>query len=512
MRWPVVVGVLIVTSTGRLARAQVTFTPAAALDGPEARLPLGITFTPVPRRDTSSQPSRANVASPRAGVSTSEPERSTRTAHRANPESARGEPPRSAALRDESSVLESASALSSRGPSPSPSIDPPSSSERTACSLTHGIEEISIEDPPTTQAPALHGQELSLSAYGNEVVALVTMARPGVGREGLVFSQSKLISIAPDRPTQVASAPGFEPGSVVALGPESTVYVLSSPRVDRRAQRAAEDLRITVLDTRGAVRSPPRSIDGTRGYTVDSALIAWRGGVAVVLGEPSIVGVERAFGPVRERVFSFDHEGVLRAAPWVLTEAQAPDAVGRFRVGLGRVAGGDALAAVFSDGRALWARRFVGHAPVESAARIYEGRVWGPEISRDGAAIIFREDGTNGRPVRLHVARWDGANTFEVGQGWEPLASVFGARVLVAGALVPLDDGRRTTALFTESVSGARPRVLAAPTGSHARLDEAIDVAFTATDDGAVLAWLEAVDRSRLDGPRRLAFARVRCR
>jgi hypothetical protein len=398
-----------------------------------------------------------------------------------------------------------------QAPQQAPRPEPPSSGA-TECSLVHAVEEISIEEAASGRDATLRAQEITLSSHGRDAVALVTMARAGTGREGLVFAQSRVVTLSPDRPVTVARAPGFEPGAVVALGPDGALYVLSSPRMDTRNHRPSEDLKITVLDSRGEVRVATRSIEGTRGYTVDSAPVAWRGGVAVVLGEPTIVGEERAFGPIRERVYSFDNEGALRAAPWVLTEAQSPDAVGRFRVGLGRIAGGDALAAVFSDGRSLSVRRFVGPSPVEGPQRVYEGRAWAPEVSHDGASLIFREGGTDGRPVRLRVARWDGANPFDVGQGWEPLASVHRGRVLVAGALVGLEDGRRTTALFTEGAGHDRPRVLQAPAGSHTRLDDAIDVAMTPTEDGAVLAWLEAVHRAQPDGPRRLAVARVRCR
>jgi hypothetical protein len=210
-------------------------------------------------------------------------------------------------------------------------------------------------------------------------------------------------------------------------------------------------------------------------------------------------------------VYTFDRDGAARVAPGVLTEAQTPDAVGRFRVGLGRIAGGDALAAVFTDPRGLHARRFVGGAPSEPATRIVQGRAWAPEVSADGGSVVFREDGYDGRPVRLRSARWDGANVADVGQGWEPLATVVRGRTLVAGALVSLDNGQRTTALFTESAGRERARTLAAPHGAHLRMDDAIDVAMTPTDDGALLAWIESTDRTRPDAPRRLAYARVRC-
>lgn len=524
------VSLVAIALVDRASFAQVTFTPAAEMDRAASRPPAlrGVTFTPGPRRsgvartDEPAAPSRAPESNARSAEPSPRPcderPRASAAPERETPVAQTSEPAERAArvTLPEPRVVVRAEPVTTPAviAAPEPRAEPTASGV-TECALVNGVEEVSIEDATSSREGAFRAQEIALSSYGRDAVALITMARVGHGREGLVFSQSRVVSIAPDRPVSVARAPGFEPGAVVALGPDHAVYVLSSARLDTRNQRAghaARDLELTVLDARGSVRVATRAIEGTRGYTLDSAPVAWRGGVSVVLGEPTILGEERAFGPVRERVYSFDHEGALRGAPWVLTEAQSPDAVGRFRVGLGRISGGDALAAVFSDGRALSVRRFVGSAPAEAAQRVYEGRAWAPEVSHDGASLIFREGGTDGRPVRLRVARWDGANPLDVGQGWEPLASVHRGRVLVAGALVGLDDGRRTTALFTEGTGRDRPRVLASPSGSHQRLDDAIDVAMSPTDDGALLAWIESVDRASPDGPRRLAVARVRCR
>lgn len=503
------VSLLSIAAVARSAHAQVTFTPAGQIRrSPELS---GVTFTPGSRAEPSraepaargeapceqaaqqhaSQPVTVIAANASLAVRESSGN-DARAAHVAIEEPARETPMR---------VIEA------------PRNEPAPREDRgTSCSLVNGIEELSLDESPSHRDASQRALELSLSSYGREVVALVTLGRVGSGREGMTFTQSRLVHFSSDRKPTVSHAMGFEPGAVVALGPENTVFVLSSARFDVRHQRAAEDLKLTVLDARGAVRSTPRSIEGTRGMSIDSAPVAWRGGVAVVLGEPTIAGADHVFGPVRERVFTFGLDGAPRVAPWVLTEAQSPDAVGRFRVGLGRIAGGDALAAVFSDGRALYVRRFAGGAPSESPTRVFDGHAWAPEVSHDGASLIFRQGGTDGRPVRLRVARWDGANVIDVGQGWEPLASVHRSRVLVAGALVSLEDGRRTTALFTEGTGQERPRVLVAPHGAHARLDDAIDVALAPTDEGALLAWIESTNRTQPDAPRRLAYARVRCR
>lgn len=503
------VSLLSIAAVARTSRAQVTFTPGGQI----GRTPelSGVTFTPGSRRavlreepvtraesrdDQASQRRAAQLVSgitANARPAATEPMASdARGAHVAV-----AEPEREALAP----VIE---ALSSELV--------PQEEHATSCSLANGIEELSLDETPSHRGPAQHALELSLSSYGREVVALVTLGRVGSGREGMTFTQSRLVHFSSERSPTVSHTMGFEPGAVVALGPEHTVFVFSSARFDVRHQRAAEELKLTVLDVRGAVRSPTRPIEATRGMVIDSAPVAWRGGVAIVLGEPTISGADRRFGPVRERVFTFALDGTPLMPPWVLTDAQHPDAVGRFRVGLGRIAGGDALAAVFSDGRALYVRRFAGGAPFEPATRVFNGHAWAPEVSHDGASLIFREGGTDGRPVRLRVARWDGANVIDVGQGWEPLAAVHRSRVLVAGALVSLADGRRTTALFTEGSGQQRPRVLVAPRGAHARLDDAIDVALVPTDDGALLAWIESTDRTQPDAPRRLAYARVRCR
>lgn len=535
------VSVATVTMT-QAAFAQVTFTPAAELQR-NPSLPSGMTFTPGARAP-SEAPRPAERERERTSSNNSPPTAAVAVAR--NEPSAQDNPcaraqAQGAATSASPTVIASASPTVSpaatgasdaraahvaeplrerpvsEAPAVFPTVEPahsepaPREDRATSCAIVNGIEELALDEATSGREAGQHALEISLSSLGREAVALVTVGRAGTGREGLTFGQSRIVHFGAERAT-VSRAPGFEPGAVVALGPDSNVYVLSSPRFDVRRQRAAEDLRLTILDTHGTLRAHTRTIDGTRGMSIDSAPIAWRGGLAVVLGEATLVGPDRTFGAIRERVFTFANDGSPRVAPWLLTDAQSADAVGRFRVGLGRIAGGDALAAVFSDGRSLQVRRFVGGAPSESATRVFEGNAWAPEVSHDGASLIFREGGTDGRPVRLRVARWDGANVIDVGQGWEPLASVHRGRVLVAGALVAMDDGRRTSALFTEGAGHERPRVLVAPPGAHARLDDAVDVAMTALDDGALLAWIENVDRTHPDSPRRLAYARVRCR
>jgi len=512
------------------AHAQVTFTPTGQIRrSPELS---GVTFTPGARQEPSrsepsrTEPSRSETPAPepprdnaRARAETPCEQQAAQqraaqapTVIAANASPAPREPAANDARAAHVAIPERTHEALTRVIEAPRNEPAPQEDRGTACSLVNGIEELSLDESPSHRDAFQRALELSISSFGREVVALVTLGRVGAGREGMTFTQSRLVHFSAERNPTVSRAMGFEPGAVVALGPDNTVFVLSSARFDVRHQRAAEDLKLTVLDTRGTVRSAPRPIEATRGMSIDSAPVAWRGGVAVVLGEPTIVGADHAFGPVRERVFTFALDGSPRVAPWVLTEAQSPDAVGRFRVGLGRIAGGDALAAVFSDGRALQVRRFAGGTPSESPTRVFDGHAWAPEVSHDGASLIFREGGTDGRPVRLRVARWDGANVIDVGQGWEPLASVHFSRVLVAGALVPLEDGRRTTALFTEGSGQEPPRVLVAPHGAHARLDDAIDVALAPTDEGALLAWIESTDRTQADAPRRLAYARVRCR
>jgi hypothetical protein len=526
----------------RTTLAQVTFTPGAEL-ARQSPAAMGITFTPGPRSvlAASAGPSgvsdapRPEPARSEPTVAASAPREAPRDGSALCPcDSSRSErpvvePARRPVGRPAEGARETVATPSSRvEPAPVaahvalpevvtvPRAEPPAPSSAPsaggACAISHGIEEIPLEDGTRAEREGPpRAMELSLSAWDGDVVALVTMARPGGPREGLLFSQSRLVTFDGDNPPTVARGPGFEPGAVVALGPDAGVYVLSPARFDVRNQRGPTELLLTVLDTRGALRSATRPLAGTRGMTVDSPPVAWRGGLAVVLGE-STLGPDRVVGPVRERVFTFDREGAERASPWLLTEAQTPDSVGRFRVGLGRVSGGDALAAVYSDARGIHVRRFIGAAPTEPSVRIHPGRAWSPEVAPDGATVIFREDGYDGRPVRLLASRWDGGSPTELGQGWEPLATAVRGRTLVAGALVASDESPRGTALVTERrVGEARPRLLEAPRGSSARLDDAIDVAMAPTPDGALLAWLESTDRSRPDAPRRLAYARVRC-
>ncbi|MDP3274045.1 MAG: hypothetical protein Q8Q09_02545 [Deltaproteobacteria bacterium] len=474
----------VISVASSTAIAQVTFTA-----GPMPTL-AGVTFTP----DPVARPSAPSVqAAPSA------------------------QPSRAAHQRERAPERRVPEALPTREPATSPPepVVTPSGSPATSpgsCRLARGIETVALDEHARDGVD--RAMSLSLASYEDEVFALVMHGRVGSprAREGVVFSRSSLVRVrSGEHAHTVVSAPGFEPGAALALGPEQRLYVVSPTHVDVRHSSERAQWTVSVLDTAGHVTQGPQVLAASAGAVLDAPPVAWRGGLAVVLGEVRTRGAERVIVGVTERVYSLDTQGSARRAPWVLTDGQRPESLGRFRVGLGRVSGGDSLAAVFGEADALWTRRFTDGPSAERAQRVAGTGVWGPEVANDGGSIVVREGGLDGSPVRLRAMRWDGGLALDLGHGWEPLAVLHRDRVLVAGALTNMADGRRVTALWTEAQRGAQAHAIEAPHGAHQRLDDAVDVSVAPTRDGAVLAWIEATDRMEGQGPRQLAIARVRC-
>jgi hypothetical protein len=354
-----------------------------------------------------------------------------------------------------------------------------------------------------------------LATRGRDAVALVSLARPGGPRDGLVFPMSRVVWIPAAGAPRVTPGPGFEPDATIAVGPSETLLVVSRTRLDARgdAEHARPSVRVAVLDANGAVVGGPRVLDDSAGLEVDSPVVAWREGFAVVLGRES-VDAQGARGPVREWLHLLGPRGESIHAPWLLTDAQSDDSIGRFRVGLGVLPATGELVASWTvaagPDAGVWTLRLAGDA-LGPATRLIARAAWGSEVAHDGSGVLYRTGGERDAPVQLFYTPWRGRDAFPLGAGWDPMTAFVHGRVLVAGVALMQPGGEALDALLAASVPGSVPRAVPAPRDAASALGRAVDVDMATTDDGAVLAWIEGGDEEGA-APRRLAVARVVCR
>src|SRR5262249_53291490 len=125
--------------------------------------------------------------------------------------------------------------------------------------------------------------------------------------------------------------------------------------------------------------------------------------------------------------------------------------------------------------------------------------------------VLYRTGGERDAPVQLLFTPWRGRDAVSLGAGWDPTTAFVRGRVLVAGVTLVGADGAEFQALVAASTPGRPLRPLAAPAAATAALAQAVDFDMAATDDGAVLAWIEAAGAAD-GGPRALRVARVTCR
>ncbi len=137
--------------------------------------------------------------------------------------------------------------------------------------------------------------QVSLASRGARAVALVAMGRPGADRHGMAFPESRWVEWNDGR-VEVFPARGFLPGAALALGDrDATVisYTRPDPRTpQQRASRildvdVATQVAVTRVDARGHVIMGPNELEGSDGWQIDSPVVVWRHGIAVVLGHPT---------------------------------------------------------------------------------------------------------------------------------------------------------------------------------------------------------------------------------
>jgi hypothetical protein len=149
--------------------------------------------------------------------------------------------------------------------------------------------------------------------------------------------------------------------------------------------------------------------------------------------------------------------------------------------------------------------------------RVASRAAWGSEIARDGSGVLYRVGGELGAPVRLYYSPWHTTrDPFAVGAGWDPSAVFVRGRLLVAAVpIVAADRGdtpdRTIDALVAASVPGSPTRAISAPADAASGIHRATDFDMAATDDGAVVAWIEPEGTDPDSPGRRLAVARIAC-
>lgn len=386
---------------------------------------------------------------------------------------------------------------------------PASSAGAYGCALVGEVARVDL----ALASNALRPVQVTLATRGRDAVALVTLGRPGGAHEGMVFPESRWVTIpASGAAPRVFRAPGFEPDASVALGEDGGALVVSYTRLDVRAgpERSRPAVRSLALRADGSAVGAPLTLDQSEGLSIDSPVVAWRGGYAVVLGRES-VDASGARGPVREALYVLDASGAPARAPWLLTDEQGDDTIGRYRVGL-RALGNELRASwTVSAGPSagVWVRRY-DQGPGEPH-RVVGRAAWGSEVAFDGSGVLYRAGGERDAPVELFYSPWEGGEAQSLGAGWDPAMAFVRGRVLVAGVSLIDGDGREFSALMAAAQPCRPLRALAAPEEATRGIADAVDMDLAPTEEGALLAWIEPIDPGNELGLRVLRVARVAC-
>ena len=334
--------------------------------------------------------------------------------------------------------------------------------------------------------------------------------------DGLVFPESRLV-IDTGHDVSTRRTLGVEPDATIALAQDGRVFVASYERLEgsARVPGAAPSLRVAVLDAEGHVSVAPHTIDGTAGLRIDSSLVPFGAGVAVVLGRESVLE-DGSHGPVRESLYLFDEAGSLAREPVAITDAQGDETLSRHRVGLAVTEGGTSLRTTWSvpSGHdvGVWNARFDG-LQLGAPSRVVDRAAWGTEVSADGAGVLFRSGGEQGLPVGLFYRGFEaGSREVALGAGWDPDVAMVNGNWLVAGVALQGADGGPVDAVVAAARAGEPLRAVATPDVADGVLGDAVDVEMASTSDGVAVGWIDPGSSEPGGSTRRLGLARVVCR
>ncbi len=404
---------------------------------------------------------------------------------------------------------------------------------------------------------------LTLASRGSRAVALVALGRPGGTRQGMAFPESRWVELEGDR-AQVFVAPGFPPDNALALGDGQNTVLSYVHQPSHQADRVPHDRRhedeipttltFTRVDARGRTLLGPRPLVDTDNLRIDSPLVDWRGGNAVVLGEYVNHPNESRR---RESLYFFDRAGHRIREPLELTTDGFDNTLGTPCAGLAvspdrrslivswAVPQGPLAGVWVRRGITLQARPFLrgtahilpdpppppGTRPKPPlfprgmwVFRVAQGNgFWGPQSTPAG--VIFHR---HTRPWQalapvsdVVFAPWPQdrrhITTHVLGTWWDPLTVWTPGGAIVTGQS-PLVGSRdelpaSESSLGYMAVGGDELRTIAPNDLARlSALSEAVDIALAPTSTGAVIAWIEPADAHDDTARRRLAMARVGCR
>jgi hypothetical protein len=402
---------------------------------------------------------------------------------------------------------------------------------------------------PTTvdlRAGELLPVSVSLASRGERAVALVSLGRPGGNRHGMLFPESRWVEWN-NGEVQVFPGRGFLPGATLAMTDRETT-VLAYQRVDPSTPEERNQpypdvhlpmaVAITQVEAGGRIVHGPNQLERSEGWQIDSSLVRWDHGSAVVLGAP----VNPPEDSRRYEVLHFlDARGRPVRPPLELSDQSRDDGLGAPIAGLVAAPDGNSLAAswMIPSGpiAGVWVRRGItlqaqpfvpGTAriadppppapgtPMRRAPswyprgawsyRVAQGEgFWGPITTRGG--VMFRRITypiANGAPhVEVLLSPW-------VTGRERPLARALGTwsdplPVWSSGGAVVAAFARTPTTALSVSYTARGERALRDVTLA---LDASPpDVAVAPIRTGALLAWIDAPP----DVSRRLEFARITC-
>jgi hypothetical protein len=382
--------------------------------------------------------------------------------------------------------------------------------------------------------------QVVLTSDGRRTVALVVMGRPGGGRRGMLYPESRWVQWDG---THIALFPGtgFLPDAAITLrGREVGVFSYiardGTPAHLRGESLAPADRLVGFTRViQGQVVSGPRSLPGSAGLDIDTAPVRWERGIAVVLGRENPV----AGNATRtETLFAMDPRGSPLGAPRPLSlEVSAAGAGGRF-IDLASAQGGELASAwVVRDGprAGVWVARGIEpgadpNAPATTAAarrrqryrrplRLLQGSgYWGPQVGPRGVLVRREHEDAQGNGLAdLLFASWiRNAQPFVqrvLGSFWDATPAWDAHGVVVAGLRerAPRHSPDPVIA-YGAADRGALRTFSTRDAQTFDALRDATDIAITSVRDGAVIAWIDGSTPQDPPGHRRLRLARIVCR
>lgn len=381
--------------------------------------------------------------------------------------------------------------------------------------------------------------QVVLTSDARRTVALVVMGRPGGGRRGMLYPESRWVqwdgaNIA------LFPGPGVLPDPVLSLRGREIGMFSYLARDGQSAHLRGETLPLAervVGFTRivaGQIISGPRTLPGSAGLDIDTGAVRWDRGIALILGRENAVPGNATR---TEMLFAVTPHGSLLGTPRPLSLEVSSAGSGARYIDLNASSTGDLVSAwVVRDGprAGVWVARGVSTEddPAQrantSAARRRErfrrplrllqgGGFWGPQVSDRGVLVRREHESSSGSGLAdLLIAGFarDARTLFQrvLGSFWDAVPS-WDARGLILAGLrggateAPLDP----VIAYGAGDRGALRTFNTRDAQTFDALRDAADIAITPVRDGAVIAWIDGRDDAD-PSHRRLRLARIACR